>query len=297
MERLRELAPPIIMVSVDGPKPERAGDAQKVEAVHEAFAGIDWTDDVSVRRRPTNLGLRKAVVDAVSWAIAEHGQVIVIEEDVLPGPDFLPYMEAMLERHRDDTRIAHVSGYNVVPVSKLSKGDSGSRLTIYPESVAWGTWERAWRNFDVDLGWARRATLSELHSIVGSRWAAVKWRQNFADAAAERISTWAYRWIASMWSTGSLVVSPNRNLVSYVGADEGTHTVTALPWQELEVLPGSLATVLAGTPERDYAADAWVNRQVFHGTPLGVAKGVAVSCVLALRRTKRDRAARNALSA
>jgi hypothetical protein len=292
IDRLRELAPPIVMVVVDGPKPGNARDEANVIAVRDAVSTIDWTTNVSTRFRPVNLGLRASVVDAVNWATSEYGQVIVIEEDVLPGPAFLPYMTAMLERFRDDERIMHVSGYNVVPPDVLRAGPTASRLTEYPESIAWGTWDRAWSHFDDGLTWGRTARLAQLRTTTGSRGGALRWRQNFNDAATGRISTWAYRWIASMWSSGGVSLSPNLNLVEYVGHDEGTNTLTRASWIDLPVYTGPADELLNPTPEADPVADAWVNRVVFRGTAAGVIRGVAVSLVLGVR--KRRRAARGA---
>ncbi|WP_223694622.1 hypothetical protein [Leifsonia poae] len=286
IDRLREIRPDRVMVAVDGPKPGRPADERRVAEVHAALERIDWTSDVEVRLRPVNLGLRRAVVDAVDWAIGLHGQAVIIEEDVLPGPDFLDYMTGMLDRFRDDERVAHVSGYNVVPQDILTH-TTGSRFTIYPESIAWATWDRAWATFDPELTWARSCGLDELAAITGSRTAALRWKQNFSDAANERISTWAYRWIASMWSQRSLIVSPNQNLVTYAGADDGTHTNTEQAWIEQPVFTGDVETLLTGEVAIDERAEEWLSREVFHATPAGIARGVAVSSVLAARKLKR----------
>lgn len=291
IESLRLLAPELVMVVVDGPKPGNAGDAAKVQDVRDAVAAIDWTENLHTRFRPVNVGLRRSVVDAVSWAVAEYGQVIVIEEDVLPGPDFLAYAEYMLERYRGDERIAHISGYNVVPQSELHDAAAPNRLTAYPESIAWATWDRAWTQYDDHLSWAKRSSIRELIGITGRRAAAMRWKLNFADAEAGRISTWAYRWIASMWATGSLTLSPNHNLVTYVGQDDGTHTLTAPPWTELPLYDGPRDALLAGGAQLDPAAEAWVNRVVFGGTPVGVLKGVAITAVLTVRKWRRARRA------
>lgn len=287
IDRLRPLAPARVMVVVDGPKPGNAVDAAKVAAVQAAVEGIDWAAKVDTRFRPVNLGLRTSVVDAVSWATSEYGQVIVIEEDVLPGPDFLPYAEHMLDRYRNDDRIAHISGYNVVPPGRLSSTTEHSRLTIYPESIAWATWDRAWQHYDDDLSWALGCSLDDLIAVTGSRSAALRWKLNFRDAAAGRISTWAYRWIASMWSQGALTLSPNHNLVTYAGQDEGTHTLMSPPWDELPLYDGSRDVLLSDTAHLDVSADSWVNRTVFGGTPLGVVKGVAITAALAARKVQR----------
>lgn len=280
------------MIAVDGPKPGNTADAAKVEAVQKVLETIDWTDSVQTRVRPTNLGLRVAVIDAVSWAISEHGQAIVLEEDVLPGPDWAPYAEYMLEQFRDDPQIEHISGFNVVPPAILAPNGHQNRLTLYPQSMAWATWDRAWSQFDGSLDWALNVSVADLTKLTGSRSAALRWKQNFHDAQAERISTWAYRWISSMWSRGSLCLSPNHSLVNYGGYDEGTNAIFKPPWKELPLFDGD-ASILRNTDvERDLGADAWVDRTVFAGTPYGVTRGVAITAALAVRKRLRASRAR-----
>ena len=293
IDQLRPQAPRHLMIAVDGPKPGNPDDAAKVTAVHRVIETIDWTDDVETRLRPVNLGLRVAVIDAVSWAVERHGQAIIIEEDVLPGPDWAPYAEHMLDRFRDDSRIEHISGFNVVPPRVLGANAGENRLTLYPQSIAWGTWDRAWSNFDGSLDWALNVSVADLTRLTGSRFAALRWKQNFADAAAERISTWAYRWISSMWSRGALTLSPNHNLVRYAGYDEGTNSILKPPWTELPLFDGDPA-ILYDTDDiaRNVQADGWVNETVFAGTPFGVARGVAITAALAARKRLRQSRAR-----
>jgi hypothetical protein len=212
---------------------------------------------------------------------------------VRPGPDFLPYVEFMLEAYRDDPRVDHISGYNVVPLGAITPGRM-NRLTIYPESIAWATWDRAWKSYDGELRWLDRSRVRELTEITGSRAAALRWSQNFADARAGRIATWAYRWIASMWAHRGMSLSPNVSLVEYIGHDEGTHTVTAAAWRELPLYTGPRDALLQRDAEHDEHADGWITRGVFLGTPAGVLRGVAVSAALAVRKARRARRAARA---
>jgi hypothetical protein len=287
--RLSKLKPPTIIFAVDGPKPGRQEDELKVQEVRSLVELINWTDRVETRFQPTNLGLRAAVTDVVSHAVSLHGQAVIMEEDTLPGANWFPYAREMLERHRGDSRIEHISGYNLVPQRFLSNGLEGSRLTRYPESIAWATWDRAWDKFDGSLDWALNASIAELARIVGSRAGALRWKQNFADAEANRISTWAYRWIASMWSRDSLVLSPNQNLVTYAGYDAGTNSLMKAPWSELPLYEGDPGQSLSGAADLDPRADEWVGKRVFAENPFGVARGVLITAALATRKINRNR--------
>lgn len=287
LRRLSELAPPVVIYSVDGPRAHIVDDERRVREVQKLSSMITWTDRVETRFREKNVGLQTAVTESVNDAVSQFGQVIVLEEDTLPGPHWLDYATTMLDRHRDEPEIMHISGYNVVPPRHLAGPTSGSRLTRYPESIAWATWDRAWTHFDPTLDWGLNASVSDLENVVGTRAGALRWKQNFHDAHSGRISTWAYRWISSMWSANGFVLSPNSNLVTYKGYDEGSNTFLKAPWDELELFDGDLDSLVEGEVELDSSGDAWVARRVFGETLPGVARGVAISAVLELRRRRR----------
>lgn len=289
IDALRPLAPQLVYVAVDGPKPGDDADAARVHKTQDAVAGIDWTTHIHTRFRPSNVGLRASVADAVTWATTEHGRVIVMEDDIVPGPHVIPYLEYMLEQYGADERVMHVSGYNVVPAGRFSRPDERSRLTPYPESYVWATWDRAWALYDDALSWPAPGDGPALRRITGSWPAAHRWAQNFADARRGRISSWAYRWIASMWAHDAVTINPNVNLATYVGHDDGTHTVMPVRWAEQPLYDGPLQDLLVPAGGVDARADAWTSRVVFSGTVWGVFRGFAISVALAVRKKWRAR--------
>ena len=286
IDSLRPLAPPLVMVSLDGPREGHPTDRERVNECKAEAERIDWTPDVRAKFREINAGLEIAVPSAVTWALSDHESVIVIEEDVIVGPHFLSFAAKCLDTYRDRNDIWHISGYNVVPAQHLTDPSAPARLSAFPESIAWATWRRSWDGYDPDLTWASHASISELRERVGSTAAALRWKQLFSDANHRRVSTWAYRWIASMWSGHGLCVSPNRNLVTYAGYTEGTNTRRRAQWSEfpLEALPSEPLSVAI---EIDPMADAYLGSQVFRGTPAGVIKGAAESLAMEVLRRRR----------
>lgn len=287
---LRQQGTEHIIFAVDGPKVNNKNDVNKVQAVRDLVNTIDWTDQVETRFREKNMGLRASVTEAVSYAVSQYGQVIVLEDDTAPGPLWVPYAKEMLETFRTEQSVEHISGYNLVPQQYLTSPAKGSRLSRYPESFAWATWDRAWENFDGSLDWALNASVGDIRRIVGSTSGALRWKQNFHDAEAGRINSWAYRWISSMWSRDAYVLSPNANLITYTGFEEGTHTLMKAPWSELPQFEGEIHDLLQKqVPDLDKRADEWVAKRVFAETPYGVARGVAITAALEARRLYRLR--------
>jgi hypothetical protein len=282
IQRIRVLRPSVLLVSVDGPKISKPGDKDLVLATQKIIQSIDWDVKIETRFREENIGLRLAVQDSVNWAISQYGKVIVIEDDAVPGPQLLDFFNFNLQKFADDQKVMHVSGYNVVPPQNLLS-ETGSRFSRYPESFAWATWERAWKHYDENLTWGLESSVRDIAKITGSTTSALRWKLNFHDAAAGRIGSWAYRWISSMWSQNGTTVAPNRNLLSYSGFDEGTHTVRSPRWKDLPVenLSFSENDNLTIT---DLEADNWTGSSVFRENPWGIIDGVASSIVLEIRK-------------
>lgn len=277
IDSLRPHAPQNIFVGVDGPRPNNKNDVEKVAQVLAEIAKIDWASSLELRIRENNLGLRLAVADAVTWVIEKYGEVIVVEDDVEVGPEFLTFMSQMLDENRNNLRVGHVSGYNLVPERGLTHPQNKYRLSLIPESYAWATWSRAWANYDSKMDWANRQSWKTLSLHLGSRLAGLVWKINFYDARMNHINTWAYRWVASLWQHNQYCISPNRNLVSYNGAKTGTHTKIPRLSRELQI------ETLAGLTDDlqfDSRADTWVQKISFRSSPIGVFRRILESVVL-----------------
>jgi hypothetical protein len=285
IDSLRPHQPQKILVAIDGPRKNNQKDSEKIAQVLEEINRIDWTADIELRVRDKNLGLRFAVADAVTWAIEKHGEIIVVEDDIKVGPEFFTFMSEMLDTYRDDESVGHISGYNLVPESLLQNPESKARFSIIPESYAWATWERAWGMYEPNLVSTSKTSVSSLKAKLGSLSSALVWKINFHDAKAENISTWAYRWVSALWENELFCISPNRNLISYTGHLEGTHTRLGIKNDEPKL---ASLVALDGKIRLDVKADQWIQSKIFRSTPFGLARRLFESFVLTLIRLNRD---------
>jgi hypothetical protein len=288
IDSMRPYAPKSVLIAIDGPK-GTAIDSEKVRKVVEEVEGINWTDDVQILERKSNLGLRLAVPEAVTWAISKVGRVIVVEDDVRVSKDFFPYLNYCLQDYKREQHIGSISGYNPVPKKFITNSNVRSRASLFPESYAWATWERAWSKYEDEMSWARGLDLERLREMTGSIQAAMAWKMNFYDAYSGAISTWAYRWVASLWRHNLLSISPNVNLIDYRGLTEGTHTRGSRSWEELETEEIMQLDPGAGPSLKmiDELADNWLAKNIFRSTNLGVVRRAAESFVLNALRPKK----------
>ena len=88
-------------------------------------------------------------------------------------------------------------------------------------------------------------------------------------ASKDLIQSWAYRWIASMWRENIKCISPNMNLTTYVGSEDGTHTRRKSQIIELKVSKTD-EWVTNVSADVDHAADKWISQKIFHASPIGL---------------------------
>jgi hypothetical protein len=289
LESLSASKPPVVMLAVDGPREGVTSDLLLVEDTQKLVESIDWNCVIETRFRDRNLGLRSAYVDAVDWAMSRYGSAVIVEDDVIAGPQFYQYVATGLAHFQKEKNIAQINGYNHVPTAALVSPDNSSRLSIYPTSYAWGTWNHAWAKYDPKMEWGMNVSLAELRkTTTGSSVSAAKWKMNFKNAYYERVNTWDYFWVSSIWEQGWMSVTPNRNLVQYNGFDDGTHTrikrKNKQPPLEFLSLQNSL-----GTPIYDEQSDKWISKNVHKDVALGLVETASASLVLGIIKKRKDR--------
>ena len=288
LDSLRSSKPPIMMIAVDGPRLSNPSDDALVRETQAAVSEIDWPCKILTRFRETNLGLQTAYVDAVSWAMSEYGETIVIEDDVIAGPELYEFLQLNLNKYRNDESIGQINGYNFAPTSALSEPGSSCRLTRYPTSYCWAAWSRSWNHIDLSIQWGQSVSLRDLASVTGSRLSAAMWKMNFRNAVTGRVDTWDYAWVASLWEHDLKIISPNRNLCLYDGFTEGTHTRRSANNQQLDI--ASLASLTEGnTSEIDMNAENWQRHSVYKETPIGFVEKSAASILLEVMKRSHKR--------
>jgi len=107
---LREVRPSLIYVAADGPRIGNDEDIKSCGLVRREIQFIDWQCDIRKLYQDENKGCGLTVSRAISSVLREHDRVIVLEDDCIPSPAFLPFCEDLLSRFRDDDRVCMVCG-------------------------------------------------------------------------------------------------------------------------------------------------------------------------------------------
>lgn len=270
IERLRTVKPERVYVSIDGPR-DRPGEFDLVQDTRDRIEEIDWPCDVRRRIHPTNLGCGVAVSSAIDWMFETEERGLILEDDILPAPDFFPFCEEMLKRYENDPRIFCVTGCNFVPPDQLNLHQS-YRYSRFPMVWGWGTWRRAWSKYRFNVAkWHRNITFKRLWESAGSTPAAtLYWSLMFQLVAMNKIDTWDYQVVLAAFRANGLTVAPNRTLIRNLGfGEDATHTKDRPKYLlDPEPLPGPYVGPSLVMP--DERADAWVTRNHFQATSVGI---------------------------
>jgi hypothetical protein len=223
-ESIRAQRPHRLFVAADGPRPERDGDAALCAETRRLATAVDWPCEVTTLFRENNLGCGNAVSTAIGWFFSLVEEGIILEDDCLPHPDFFRFCATMLERYRNDGRVALVTGDHFIPASLACT--HSHYFSKYAQIWGWATWRRTWETYDRHLtslpvaGWD--AIVRRLSPTMIER---EYWLDVLRSLLAGNIDTWDYQLIFSLWKTGGLTVAPHRNLICNLGyGPDATHT-------------------------------------------------------------------------
>lgn len=216
--------PPQLLVIADGARSDRAGEAELCAATRAIIDRVDWDCEVQTLYADRNLGCRRRVSSGLDWVFDTVEAAIILEDDCLPDPSFFRFCEDLLERYRDDERIAQISGDNFQFGRRRTTGSY--YFSRFNHIWGWATWRRAWKNYDVSLAaWPEVRDGGWLQDILGDSGQASYWSRLFQRVADGQIDTWDYQWVFACWISNALTILPNVNLVSNIGfGPAATHT-------------------------------------------------------------------------
>ena len=221
-----------INIYCDGPRGGHEVDAvQRVRAVVRELAPAH----ARVIERDRNFGLAQSVIAGVSEVVGEHGEAIVLEDDLELSPFALDYFNRGLERYRNEERVMHLAGYMYPVRAALPEAFFYREATCY----GWATWSRAWRHFEPDGRKIRQAVSDRGARREFDAGGSLDFFVMLENQIAGRTDSWAVRWYGSLWMRGGLALHPGRSLVRNTGFDgSGENSGSSGTWDvELSTEP------------------------------------------------------------
>jgi hypothetical protein len=260
--------PSRLLIIADGPR--NPAEASRCAASRAVFDHIPWPCEVSRNYADTNLGCYQRIVSGLDWVFSLVDRAIILEDDMVPDPSLFPFVSEMLARFEDDPTVFTIGGYNTAASS--APESASYRFSHYPMTWGWGTWARAWRQFDGRLtrwpemrrqSWLRR-TLRDPHAtdfftkIFDAAAAAdtpgrfpTPWSDSLVDA-------WDYIWIYSIFANRGRCIVPSVNMITNIGfREDSTHVKNAdSHLARLQAAPTAFPLIPPVSTAVDHAQDA-----------------------------------------
>lgn len=271
-EAIKNARPPRLYIAADAPRENIKGESERCNQVRNLFEHIDWPCEVYKLFQEKNLGCSLGPYEAISWFFKHEEEGIILEDDIVPIPDFFKYCDEMLELYRNNLKIQAVSGwsyfYNGFPES-YQYSYYFSNIT---SSWGWATWRRVWDEMDLKLKTVSRDTiLSYLISLKFPK-LTIRLYMYYFDKIANKfdiLQSWDYQFLFSMWKHERYVIQPLTSMTHNIGYDEGaTHkfeksislhsTKTIYPIKHPTVIKDSLELDLIRIKEENLYWHSWL---------------------------------------
>ena len=203
---------------------------EQCRTARECLDAIDWPCRILTNFSDTNLGCGIRIHTAISWALEQYDNVIVLEDDCIPHSAFFPYCAELLSYYQDDERIMHISGNNFR--GPAPAGDFSYYFSKYTHAWGWATWRRAWSHFDWHMSsWPQAKATGLIENWCDDPFERAYWTGVFDKMELGAKDIWDYQWNFACWSQGGFTVIPRVNLVSNIGAGaDATHSVEPGHW-------------------------------------------------------------------
>ncbi len=229
---LREARPARLHLIADGPRAGHPTDATRCRETRAIVEGLlDWKCEVTRDYSEVNLGAGRRISGGLTAAFALLGEAIVLEDDILPHPDFHPFCAAQLAAHRDNPSIHSISGLQ--PLGRYAPADGPVVPSTFNWTWGWATWQRAWKDFRFDIApdLADPATVARIRDYVGNDLNALWHTTNFEELLAGRVDAWDFQWNFTLLAHRRITLVSSVNLIRNLGFDaDATHTVEAPPF-------------------------------------------------------------------
>lgn len=222
MKVLQEYKPDRLYLACDGPRHNKAGEAEIVDATRKKMLEmVTWPCTVKTLFREKNLGCANGVFNAISWFFEHEEYGVICEDDVILSQDFFKLCEDLLVRYQNTDRIMEISAEN-----RSGRLDIPNSYTysLCQRCWGWATWRRAWEKMDMKMNVLDRLTIFDMIGKMGffhGIYSFIKTRK--IKKNLDTYNSWAIRWFYSILEHDGLVISPGKNLAKNIGIDGGSH--------------------------------------------------------------------------
>jgi len=139
-----------LFIFVDGPRPNKEGEKDKVQSVQSFVKTISGFKSLTYYFSDRNKGLAGSIISGTTEVINKYGRVIVLEDDLYVSQSFLRFMNEMLGKFECVDKVMQISGYGTL-LTHIGSYKYHAYLNLRARSWSWATWKNRWDTVDWDV--------------------------------------------------------------------------------------------------------------------------------------------------
>lgn len=210
-----------LIIFSDAGKDEKT--QKEVETVRAYVKMLKGFASVQVIEREYNWGIEKSEIDGITKVVNQYGKIIVLEDDIIVGRDFLGFMNTALCEYQNEKRVSSITGYSFISSEECNRELPEYAFTQLTSAWGWGTWKDRWqffedkiykKDFKILLNKAVRQKFD--HGFVYS--------DMLVRQCVKGYVTWDILWYWTCFKKEMLTLFPVKTMVNNIGMDgTGVH--------------------------------------------------------------------------
>lgn len=211
-----EAAESDLIVYVDGPRPYKPGETDKVQKVRDFVKTITGFKSLETYFSDVNKGLGPSLIAGINDVIRRYGRAIIVEDDLICSTNFLSFLNQGLCYYQDKKEVFSISGETVkvkAPQNYIYDNYFAPRAGCW----GWATWKDRWDSVDFEL---KDWDAVKANKCRFNRWGGSDCFKLLNGWHTGKNKSWAIRFNYSQFLQGTTSVFPIVSKVSNEGFDE-----------------------------------------------------------------------------
>jgi len=255
---LKQIKPSRLYVAANGAIPNDRNDYALCLKARCVFMP-NWDCQVNKLFKDEHLCKSKMLMQAMNWFFENENEGIVLFDDTLPHVDFFPYCKELLETYRDDMRIVHIGGTNMLKRERKNK--NSYYFSAYAPTWGFATWKNRWKGFDLKMLELKEVDFSEIMApYVNKKKEKIFWSKRYRILQNYSIDIWDYQYIFHLWNLKGYGIIPNVNLIDNIGFHNKKRKIRKLNRRVQGILPLRHNTEII----QDKDADKYIFKHYYH---------------------------------
>jgi hypothetical protein len=202
-----------IYIAIDGPKSEKESKIQL--NLIQKIRDLKLSDDqrISIRNSKENHGAAVSIISAIDWVSLNEDKFLILEDDLVPGEDLIPFISEMLSKYQEDDDVLFISGNRFFQIENPTFNEISIKI---PLIWGWGTNRKKWSL--MKQGILDSICNRHLPSISSSKLLAFL-RTGAARSGSGQIDAWDLPLAYWMVKNKKHCVLPPVNLITNIGSD------------------------------------------------------------------------------